>query len=523
MSAQQLRRGLPRVSGGSAWPVGEGNVSAPAAVQPVATVADTSAALTSSVADVTSSVSIPEQIVQQGAPVVAAAISGRELRRGLPRTGGGEPWPAGSVVSSGSAAKPAQVVESAAAPAHGAPVVENVLSPAMIAPAPAAATAEGIPTNDGLRRGLPRTHGGSPWPLPGARPNVAIAPESVVPPTAAAALDVVAVAAPVPATAAEDVSAATHIEPPAQVDKPRVPLKDRISGLPLLSKVLLASAAFLVLAAVVVIIARLLISTPAGQSFLSAYPGETELPEAAPVGFPLWLGWQHFFNVFLMVLIIRSGLTVRREQRPGSYWAPKKNPTRKVSLMVWFHQTLDVLWLVNGVAFIVLLFVTGQWMRIVPTSWDVIPNAVSAALQYASFDWPTENGWVNYNSLQVLAYFTTVFLAAPLAAITGFRMSTMWPQNAKKLSAVYPMEWARAIHFPVMLYFCGFIVVHVFLVFATGALRNLNHMYGNSDVVDWTGLGIFVASLVVIAVAWVFARPIIIAPLASKFGSVTSR
>ena len=62
-----------------------------------------------------------------------------------------------------------------------------------------------------------------------------------------------------------------------------------------------------------------------------------------------------------------------------------------------------------------VLFVTGQWMRIVPTSWDVFPNAVSAALQYVSLDWPTENGWVNYNALQLLAYFTTVFIAAPLA------------------------------------------------------------------------------------------------------------
>ena len=52
----------------------------------------------------------------------------------------------------------------------------------------------------------------------------------------------------------------------------------------------------------------------------------------------------------------------------------------------------------------VLLFVTGQWMRVIPTSWEVFPNALSAALQYVSLDWPTENGWVNYNGLQQLAY-----------------------------------------------------------------------------------------------------------------------
>ena len=124
--------------------------------------------------------------------------------------------------------------------------------------------------------------------------------------------------------------------------------------------------------------------------------------------------------------------------------------------------------MINGVVFVVLLFTTGHWLRLVPTSWEVFPNALSAGLQYVSFDWPTDNGWVNYNSLQQLAYFTTVFLAAPLAAITGFRMSGLWPKKAETLSKAYPIEWARAVHFPVMLYFVAFIVVHVFLVLATG-------------------------------------------------------
>jgi len=304
---------------------------------------------------------------------------------------------------------------------------------------------------------------------------------------------------------------------------PRASLKERILGMSRVSQVLLASVAFVVLAAVIVVLARLLASTPAVQSFLTDYPGETPLPDGAPVGLPTWLGWQHFFNVFFMVLIIRTGLTVRRETRPSAYWAPRRDLARKVSITIWLHQSLDVIWLVNGAVFIVILFVTGQWMRIVPLSWDIIPNAVSAGIQYATLNWPTENGWVNYNSLQVLAYFTTVFIAAPLAAITGFRMSTMWPKNARRLNAAYPMEWARAVHFPVMLYFCFFIAVHVFLVFTTGALRNLNHMYNSSDVEGWTGFWFFFASLGVIAVAWFLSRPIFISSAARLFGNVTSR
>ena len=275
-------------------------------------------------------------------------------------------------------------------------------------------------------------------------------------------------------------------------------------------------------ATIVVQLTRWFLGLDFMQDFLAAYPGETPLPEGAPVGLPAWLGWQHFFNVFLIVLIIRSGLQVRTERRPPAYWTPRwsKGGEGRISLTLWFHQSLDVLWLVNGVVFVVLLFATGQWMRVVPTSWEVVPNAVSAGLQYLSLDWPLENGWVNYNSLQVLAYFVTIFIAAPLAALTGVRMSGLWPKDATTLNRIYPVEWARAVHFPVMLYFVAFIVVHVTLVFLTGALRNLNHMYAAQDADGWLGFWIFVASMVVIAAAWIAARPTLLAPIAGLLGKV---
>ena len=285
----------------------------------------------------------------------------------------------------------------------------------------------------------------------------------------------------------------------------------------------LGGIALVALAIVAVLAAQWFRAQPFGQDFIKTYPGETHLPEGAPVGFPAWLAWQHFFNVFFMVLIIRSGLQIRREKRPTAFWTPKWNAKRKISLAMWFHQSLDILWLANGVIFVILLIATGQWMRVVPTDWGVFPNAISAMIQYLSLDWPTENGWVNYNSLQVLAYFTTIFIAAPLAAITGVRMSGIWPKQAVTLSKAYPLEWARAVHFPVMLYFCAFIVVHVALVFSTGMLRNLNHMYAGQDAVNWWGFAIFVVSMLVIAGGWIAARPIVLAPIANLFGTVKGR
>jgi thiosulfate reductase cytochrome b subunit len=309
---------------------------------------------------------------------------------------------------------------------------------------------------------------------------------------------------------------------PAGVATPAAPQRPWV-------KPVLIIGALVVVAVAVVLGARWLRTLEGVQEFIATYDGHASQPESAPEGIPWWLGWQHFFNMFLIVLIIRTGLQVRTERKPPGYWTAKKdsffspagNTPKKVSLSQWLHQSLDVLWVINGVVFIVLLFATGHWARIVPISWDIVPNMVSAGLQYASLDWPTENGWVHYNALQVVAYFTTVFIAAPLAVLSGIRFSTWWPERAEKLTKAYPVEWARAVHFPVMLYFVAFTIVHVFLVFFTGALRNLNHMYTSRDVVDWWGLVIFLASLVVIAAAWFLTKPMFTTPIAARMGKIS--
>jgi thiosulfate reductase cytochrome b subunit len=280
--------------------------------------------------------------------------------------------------------------------------------------------------------------------------------------------------------------------------------------------------ALAVLAAGAVLAVRWLVGLEGVRAFLATHPGEYELAEGAPVGLPAWLGWQHFFNAFFLVLIVRTGLQIRYGERPSAFWTSRRTGT-KVNLAVWLHQSLDLLWVINGLLYIALLFATGQWVRVTPTSWEVFPNALSALLQYISLDWPTENGWTNYNSLQQLAYSLTIFVAAPLAMASGLRMSTLWPRNRPTLDRIYPIGWARRLHFPVMLYFVAFTVAHLTLVLATGALRNLNHMYTSRDVIDGIGLAVFAGSLLVTSAVWLVLRPAIVAQVARLFGVVSSR
>lgn len=519
MAERMLRRGLPRVKGGEPWPAAVSvEVAAPAVAAPSAaghgSVADTPDVAPIAASGPAAGVSAPE--VSVSAVEASAAPSGVALRRGLPRVAGGEAWPPAAA-----AAAPAAAAPVAAAASSAAESVQRVEAPA--APATAATAVPAAAATDGsvLRRGLPRTAGGDPWPPAG---TLVAVPAAVAPAVEVQVVDDTPVATLVPA--GPDVStplpftrtvwagtAPRRVAEPAASRRPT--WTQAIAGL--------FGAAGLGLVAIAgIFLVRAFLSLPFMQDFLAAFPGEYHT-EAAP-GIPGWVGWQHFFNMFLMLLIIRSGLRVRTEKRPEAFWAPRNNPKGKTSLTIWFHQSLDLLWMINGVVFVVLLFVSGHWMRIVPTSWEVFPNALSALLQYVSFDWPTENGWVNYNSLQVLAYFTTVFIAAPLAAITGFRMSGLWPKNAEGLSKAYKIEWARKLHFPIMLYFVAFIVVHVALVFLTGFQANLNHMFASSDsTTSWAGFWFFVLALVVMAGGWIAARPLVLAPIARLFGTVSGR
>jgi DMSO/TMAO reductase YedYZ molybdopterin-dependent catalytic subunit/thiosulfate reductase cytochrome b subunit len=297
-----------------------------------------------------------------------------------------------------------------------------------------------------------------------------------------------------------------------------------------------------VLLIVSVAAAKGLRTTPTVQHFIADHPG-TVIPAEAEQsdGVPVWAAVQHFFNLFLMIFIIRAGIQILSDH-PRLYWTRHSTPGRdwfriqkpvpddplwtakqdsislpgqvglpgirhSIGLARWWHLGFDVLWLVNGLVFYVLLFTSSHWRHLVPTTWAVFPNAVSVGIQYLSLDWPAEHSWVAYNSLQLLAYFVTVFVAAPLALITGLGMSPALSTRFKRVSKPLSIQTARSLHFLVLTWFLLFIVAHVALVFMTSLLPNLNHMYAARDGHGWLGFWIFLASMVLVVTAWLAATP----------------
>lgn len=256
-------------------------------------------------------------------------------------------------------------------------------------------------------------------------------------------------------------------------------------------------------------------------------PPPTVIPETAvePHGFPAWLRITHYVNLFFVILLVRSGLQILADHprlywnvhcTPGTEWlrltpveVPKdrlwtaKDDSRYLSPWIGlpgYRHTIGIarhwhflsvlFWVGNGAVFVVLLLATEQWKRLVPDSWQIVPDAWAVFVHYATFHLPPEpNGFYHYNALQQLAYFGVVFILAPLAILTGPSMS---PALANRFKS-YPKlpgnrQLGRSLHFLVMCAFVIFLVGHVIMVAITGFVRNMNHIVVGTDDTSLAGV-----------------------------------
>lgn len=259
-----------------------------------------------------------------------------------------------------------------------------------------------------------------------------------------------------------------------------------------------------------------------------------------PVGFPAWLRLAHFVNLVLMVLLVRSGLSILMDHprlywndhcTPGSDWirftpfeVPKdrvwtaKDDSRYLSPWIGlpgFRHTIGIarhwhflsafFWLGNGLIFVALLFATNQWKRLVPTDLSLFTEAAKVMVHYATFHLPVEpDGFFRYNALQQLSYFGIVFIVAPVSLLTGLAMSPAidnWAGWYPKLFG--GRQAARSIHFLAMCSYLAFLVPHVGMVVITGLCQNMNHIISGTDTTGPEGLLVFLAGVAgILALCW---------------------
>lgn len=236
----------------------------------------------------------------------------------------------------------------------------------------------------------------------------------------------------------------------------------------------------------------------------------------ASLGFPVWLRLSHFINLLFIGLVIRSGIQILGAHprlywndgcKPGTEWlnfTHKKIPQDQLwtsmdeevpvtpllaqpggdnlGLGRHWHFFSIIFWILNGLIYVILLFATGEWSRLIPTSWSIFPRAWDTFLTYITLHIPPESDFRPYDPLQQLTYAAIVFLLGPLLILTGAAMSPA-------LEASFPWypklfggkQAARSLHFLGMLAFVLFTIIHTVLVLLVHFQDNIRDIVLGDD------------------------------------------
>jgi DMSO/TMAO reductase YedYZ molybdopterin-dependent catalytic subunit/thiosulfate reductase cytochrome b subunit len=259
----------------------------------------------------------------------------------------------------------------------------------------------------------------------------------------------------------------------------------------------------------------------------------------ATLGFPLWLRITHYVNIIFMGLLIRSGIQIigahprfywNNGSKPDSNWlrfTRMKIPKDKLwtsmdeevpvsSLIaqpggdnlglgrIW-HFFSIIFWVLNGLIYVVLLFATGEWSRLIPTSWDIVPHAFQTFLTYITLHVPPKSDFHPYDPLQQLTYAAVVFLLGPFLIVTGAAQSpaieAQFPWYVRLFGGRQP---ARSLHLLGLFAFTLFIILHVALVLVVYFQDNIKNMVLGSEQTDFTtALIIAVVALALVVLLYI--------------------
>ncbi|MGI8677781.1 MAG: molybdopterin-dependent oxidoreductase [Jatrophihabitans sp.] len=224
-----------------------------------------------------------------------------------------------------------------------------------------------------------------------------------------------------------------------------------------------------------------------------------------PSFFPWWVVITHFLNIFFMVLLFRSGLEVlsafpkfywHDDCPPGREWlrlskkmyaADSRRPwssldeeeswsplialpgRKKLGLGRHWHFLSVQFWILTGVVYVAMVFASGYWHYLIPTSWSIVPDSIRSIGTYLQFHIPAKIPGQPFEPAQKLAYFLVIFVLAPMQILTGAAMSpsvlARFPRFGKLFGG---KQGARSLHFLGLCAFAAFIAVHVFMVIVHG-------------------------------------------------------
>ncbi|GJM39219.1 MAG: cytochrome b561 [Acidimicrobiales bacterium] len=204
--------------------------------------------------------------------------------------------------------------------------------------------------------------------------------------------------------------------------------------------------------------------------------------------------WMHWINFPLITIMIYSGLRIYKAEDIYAFgifgWEwfhffpdpvyDTLDLNRRLARGLAFHFNFAWLFTINGLAYAIYTWRTGEWRQLVPRrrhlkdAWHVLLHDL-----HLRKDPPPNRG--RYNEAQRLTY-SFVLLLGFLAILSGFAIFK--PTQLSFLTWMLGgYETARVIHFTVTILFCLFFVVHILQV-ARAGFRNLMSMVTGYEIVD---------------------------------------
>lgn len=257
---------------------------------------------------------------------------------------------------------------------------------------------------------------------------------------------------------------------------------------------------------------------------------------------PLIIVILHLINLFAIILLIRSGLHILADHpmlywtdhtRRNNYWlkfGKKKMPKDKLwtahdeaehighyalpggahkefGLARNWHFTAAIVWIATGLVYYAYMFFSGEWRRLIPTSWDVFGQALHSIIGYLTLHIPPESAFAPYDAIQQLTYAAVVFLLAPLMIVTALAMSPAFTNRFPRYVLLFGgrRQVARSLHFIGMLGFSLFIIIHVTLVALVYFYRNVKLItFGTTNVDFAAALTVFISALLLLLIFNIF-------------------
>lgn len=255
--------------------------------------------------------------------------------------------------------------------------------------------------------------------------------------------------------------------------------------------------------------------------------------------FPVWVRTTHWINALFIGLMMRAGIQILAAYprlywndhcTPGSEWlsfATKDFPRDRLWTALDMEEEPSVLlaqpggnnlglgrhwhffgavfWIANGLAYVILLFATDSWRRLVPTSWSIFPHALDTLHTYIMLHKPPASAFHPFDPLQQLTYFAVIFLLGPFLILTGAAQSPTIEARFPHFALIFGgRQGARSLHFIGLVLFALFTLGHTILVLYTGPGRNFGDIILGQHEHD-TGLAIVIAVVVIIAILAIYA------------------